>query len=112
MIAEFSIIKDEIIKNLAPLNPNKILLFGSYAKGNANNDSDIDLFVIKDDIDDKDIREYRFLFEKNLLDLQKKYLIGIDLFLDKSSRIEKRIKEYKDQFYIDIFNSGKVIYAK
>jgi predicted nucleotidyltransferase len=29
--------------------PQKIILFGSYAKGNANDNSDIDLLIIKDD---------------------------------------------------------------
>ena len=33
-----------IIKNI---NPEKIILFGSYAKGNYNEDSDLDLIIIK-----------------------------------------------------------------
>ncbi len=37
-------IKTEIIKRLKPLKPNQIILFGSYAYGTPNEDSDIDLF--------------------------------------------------------------------
>jgi len=38
-------IKSEIIKRLKPLNPNKIILFGSYAYGTLHKDSDIDLIA-------------------------------------------------------------------
>jgi len=36
-----------IITKLKPLNPHRVILFGSYAKGNAKTDSDIDLLIIK-----------------------------------------------------------------
>ena len=32
------------------LNPDKIILFGSYAYGTPNEDSDIDLFLLKDEL--------------------------------------------------------------
>jgi len=40
-------IKDKIIQRLKPLNPYKIILFGSYAYGVPNIDSDLDICVIK-----------------------------------------------------------------
>jgi len=49
-------IKSEIIERLKPLEPNKIILFGSYAYGIPNEDSDIDLFLLKDDLDVENIR--------------------------------------------------------
>ncbi len=48
-------IKAEIVERLKPLNPEKIILFGSYAYGNPTEDSDIDLYVIKKDIEDKGV---------------------------------------------------------
>jgi len=42
-------IKDEIIEKLKPLNPDKIILFGSYAYGTPNKDSDIDLYIVTND---------------------------------------------------------------
>lgn len=37
----------EIVDKIASgYNPDKIILFGSYATGNPNEDSDLDLFVI------------------------------------------------------------------
>ena len=47
MITENKI--SEIVKKIASgYNPEKIILFGSYASGTAAEDSDIDIFVIKD----------------------------------------------------------------
>ena len=42
-------LKPLIIERLKPLNPNKIILFGSYAYGKPNENSDIDLYVVTND---------------------------------------------------------------
>jgi len=42
-------IKHEIVERLKPLDPDKIILFGSYAYGTPNEDSDIDLYVVTKD---------------------------------------------------------------
>lgn len=105
-------IKREIIEKLEPLNPNKIILFGSYAYGTPTQDSDIDLFLLKDDLKKEDVRDYRLELQKKLFDLQKKYLLSIDIFVDSSSRVQQRIDVIKDQFYSEIMNKGKVIYGK
>jgi predicted nucleotidyltransferase len=39
----------EIVKRLAPLRPERIILFGSYAQGTATDDSDLDLYVVTHD---------------------------------------------------------------
>jgi predicted nucleotidyltransferase len=36
-----------LIKKLLPFQPQKIILFGSYARGTAKSESDIDLLIIK-----------------------------------------------------------------
>ena len=46
---EIESIKLEIIKRLEPLNLDKVILFGSYAYGTPNIDSDIDLYVVTKD---------------------------------------------------------------
>jgi len=38
---------EEIIEQIKPYNPEKIILFGSYAYGNPNKYSDVDLVIIK-----------------------------------------------------------------
>jgi uncharacterized protein len=45
----------------AASSPAKVMLFGSYARGDAREDSDIDLLVIEKEISDKD-EEYFKLF--------------------------------------------------
>jgi uncharacterized protein len=39
-------VQKEIIENLLPLNPKRVILFGSYAYGSPNSDSDIDLYIV------------------------------------------------------------------
>ena len=51
-------LKPQIIERLKPLNPDKIILFGSYAYGEPNEDSDIDLFLIKD-LEKSKTRQYK-----------------------------------------------------
>jgi len=41
--------KYEIIQKLKPLNPDMVILFGSYAYGNPKEDSDIDLYIVTND---------------------------------------------------------------
>lgn len=44
----------EAVRTLvAEARPQKILLFGSYARGDAGEDSDLDLLVIEDEVEDK-----------------------------------------------------------
>lgn len=38
--------EQEIISNLKPFHPNKVILFGSYARGEDDESSDIDLIVV------------------------------------------------------------------
>ena len=105
-------VKDEIVSLLLPLNPDKIILFGSYAYGKPGDDSDIDLFLLKDDIQIENIKTYKLELQKKLFVIQKKYLLGIDLFVDSTSRMQDRINNVRDQFYDDILTKGKILYAK
>ena len=47
----------EEVKNrlVANYQPNKIILFGSYARGDANEDSDLDIIVVKSGIENEDL---------------------------------------------------------
>ena len=39
-------IRNEIIENLRPIDPEMVILFGSYAYGTPDQDSDIDLYIV------------------------------------------------------------------
>jgi uncharacterized protein len=55
---DFDKIKKEIIARLSLLEPEKVILFGSYANGTATEDSDIDLYIVtKDDFIPQSFRE-------------------------------------------------------
>lgn len=100
---DIEIVKDEIIERLKPLNPDKIILFGSYAYGAPTEESDIDLFLVKDTQESN----YDALAMLKLRDLIKKYHIGFDILSASNSFIVNR----QDPFYkIDILEKGRVIY--
>ena len=42
-------LKNEILERLKPINPEKVILFGSYAYGEPHKDSDVDLLVVTQD---------------------------------------------------------------
>ncbi len=99
---EIEKLKQKIVERLKPLKPEKIILFGSYAYGKPSVDSDIDLFLIKDE----DIEVEALM---RLRDLMKKEKIAFDVLSDSSENVENS----DDYFYkVDILQKGKVLYAK
>ena len=108
-MAEKKINWQELIESLKKSDPRKVILFGSYSKNNASMNSDIDIFIIKD-IDTNDIRTEKLLIKKQLRDFVLENEVSIDIFIDNSENIQKRI-EMGDLFYKDIMQKGKVIYA-
>ena len=102
-------LKEDIIENLKPLKPNKIILFGSYAYGKPNKDSDIDLFLLKNDLTIEKTREYQRKAREKLFGLIKKYNIGFDVL----SAPTEYIKQREDYFYkVDILQKGVVLYEQ
>ena len=101
-------IESEIVERLAPLEPEKIILFGSYAYGSPTEDSDIDLFLVKD-VETDVSRSFVLNARMRLRDLIRKYHIGFDILSASQGFLESR----EDYFYkVDILQNGKVIYGK
>lgn len=99
-------IKPEIMDRLKSLQLDKVILFGSYAYGTPTDDSDIDLFLLKDNPDDLD---YDVEAQFKLGDLMKKYKIGFDILYSSQSFLQST----NEVFYkVDILKKGKVLYAK
>lgn len=102
-------LKPQIIERLKPLNPDKIILFGSYAYGTPNDDSDIDLFLIKNDLKLADTRNYQREAGRKIIDLTLRYKLGFDILSAPAEYIKKR----EDYFYkVDILQNGKVWYER
>jgi predicted nucleotidyltransferase len=74
-------LKREILERLRPLDPERVILFGSYAHGNPTEDSDIDLYVVtKDEFVPGSFREkadLRLKVSELLLDLRLKYPVDL-----------------------------------
>jgi len=99
----------KIIERIKEEKPEKIILFGSYAYGRPDNESDIDLFVIKN-ISTNEIRDFRLNLKLKLWDLVKKWNIPVDIIVDNQERMNQRIND-GDMFYKEILSKGNVIYA-
>ena len=94
-------IREKIVREM---NPEKIILFGSYAWGKPNSDSDVDLFIVKDSKERRidRIREVR------------KIILGsgvaVDILVYTPKEIEKRV-DLEDPFILNILNKGRIIYS-
>lgn len=99
-------LKPQIVKALMPLKPDKIILFGSYAYGTPNENSDIDLFIFKEN-EQNNKRDYKLSLRKEIRPLISKYKIGFDFIVASEEFVRKR----DDYFYKnDILENGKIIY--
>jgi len=104
---------ERIIEKLKPLNPQKIILFGSYAYGKPNKNSDIDLYIITNDefipSSSKENSKLHMKYSKALREVQKE--IQIDLIVHTKKMHEKFLK-LDSMFSRKIMREGKVIYEK
>ncbi len=102
-------ILSEITAILKQYEIEKVILFGSYAHGTPNKNSDIDLLVIKN-IPENETRDFRIKLKKALWFKLGKLGYTFDILVDNEQRIQKRI-EMGDLFYKEIYYNGKTIYA-
>jgi len=90
---------EEVVKGL---NPYLVILFGSFATGDINEGSDVDMLVVAD-------------FEENFLDRIKK-LMDMNKFGVPIEPIGYTLKEFnemkkrKNAFIIEVVEKGKVMY--
>jgi predicted nucleotidyltransferase len=86
--------------------PEKIILFGSYAWGKSSKHSDIDLFIIKDTTArriDRAVEVRRILDDENAE-------FPLDVLVYTPSEIKRRL-EIEDDFIKDIIDKGKILYG-
>ena len=97
-------IESWIVERLLPLQPVKIILFGSYAYGLPNTDSDLDLCIIKKDV------KYKIKEKKDIRERLKDLKMAKDILVSS----EEEFEFYKNQFgsvFMDIDQKGKVLWA-
>ncbi|MCK5135134.1 MAG: nucleotidyltransferase domain-containing protein [Bacteroidales bacterium] len=96
----------EIVKKIASgYNPDKIILFGSYAIGNPNENSDLDLFVVKET---DSPRPQRTVQVRKML---YGSMVPMDLIVYTPKEIEES-KENRYSFVYEVLNNGIVLYER
>lgn len=98
-----------IVEEIKKTSPEKIILFGSYAYGKPDEESDIDILIIKN-IEPSEIKNFRLNIRLKLWNLIKSSNIPIDIIVDSQERINQRIND-GDLFYKEILTKGNIIYA-
>ncbi len=109
-MVDIELLKHEIIERLKPLNVEKVILFGSYAYGTPNEDSDIDLYVVtKDDFIPQSFREKMDVVRKVSIaidDIRNK--TAVDLIVHTKSMANK-FKDINSSFSRELLNKGIVL---
>ena len=102
-----------IVEELKKANPEKIILFGSYAYGKPNDDSDLDILVISNDHDlPKTFEEKNKIYLKiaRLID-HFRAQIPIDLIVH-TQPMHQIFNQNNSLFAQEVNKMGKVLYSK
>ena len=98
---------DYIVEKIVrEIQPEKIILYGSYARGDYHKNSDLDLFIIKDGDESSRMmgRKVDGLFDGRLFSL--------DIRVRKSSEVDWNFRAQNPFYLHHIFKDGKVLYDK
>lgn len=97
---------DHIISRIVKTSdPEKIILFGSYAEGKAWEGSDLDLFLVKE------TKEAPFDRSAEIRRALRDFLLPMDILVYTPEEVE-RDKDRKYTFIHEVLKSGKILYAK
>jgi predicted nucleotidyltransferase len=97
---------NDIVNRIASgFNPDKIILFGSYAAGNPNNDSDLDLLIIKD----TDLPRHKRSFDIQMSLIGS--MIPIDILVYTAKEFEEE-KNEKFSFLFSAMKTSKILYER
>jgi predicted nucleotidyltransferase len=105
-------VQQEIVRRLKPLEPAKVILFGSYAKGTATEESDIDLAVVVPGPVAKTYAEYLAQHDTTnaaLRPLRRRYSMDILVFTTEECKKRKR---KNDVFLNEIESTGELLYGR
>lgn len=95
----------EIIKKItAEFKPEKIILFGSWAWGKPEPDSDVDMLIVKKSSKPRAEREYEL---RSLLFPPE---IPLDIIVYTPEELKQKIENDRNLFLKDIVNNGLTLY--
>ena len=97
---------DKAVRGLINFEPEKIILFGSFARGDSHSGSDIDILVIKKGLKNKSMFQRRRQLDRFL-----EFGLPVETVVFTPSEIKERIKQ-NDYFLEDALKEGKILYEK
>ena len=90
------------------VNPSKVMLFGSFAKGSYTDESDYDFYIVVDD--ERDIRETTRQARRASIDVKKR---PVDIIVGTNSRFEaKRRVDYTLMVEGEVERDGILLYER
>jgi len=98
----------EAVKIIYGLHLKKVILYGSYARGDEREDSDIDIMILLD-IPDVDIKEYRHRLTDVTFDYNMDNNLEIMPIVKNVDHFNKWVQNYP--FYANIDKEGVTLYA-
>jgi predicted nucleotidyltransferase len=102
--ASFDEIKAQSQRIAEKFNPEKIILFGSYANGRSTPESDVDLLIIVNS--NRPVRDISVE-----ISLFLDHAFPLDIIVKTRQEIERRLS-FGDFFIEDIIDKGKVLYER
>ena len=94
---------DQVVEQIVEkFKPQKIILFGSYARGNPRPESDVDLLIVMKTSDKESNQSLEIRRHLGVM-------FGLDLVVYTSKRLKERVK-MGDWFLRDVLQEGKVLY--
>ncbi len=95
-----------IQKVVAAISPQKIILFGSWARGNVGPESDLDLFIVYDgDENERLVRR-----KVDLLFWGREF--GMDILVSRPEEVQMRLRSREPFYLYHIFRDGQVVYER
>ena len=96
-----------IVKKIVrEIDPQKIILFGSRARGEARDDSDLDLFIVQDS--QRPNRQVRRRIEYLLWGRR----FAVDLIVRRPEEVERNVKDNNPFYTKHILKEGRILYER
>ncbi len=101
-------IKQAAMKMAEAVKPEKIILFGSYAYGRPDRDSDVDFLLV---LEEKSRKRRREAFLKASEALMPRPF-SVDIVVRSAKDISSRMKEGGDFFLEEVMEKGRLLYER
>ena len=107
------VLKDPILRKIVEvivkeIDPDKIILFGSRARGDYNEHSDYDILILKRGIKPEERRPLQRRIRETLFNHK---IYGVDVIVQETDRFYE-LKDIPFKVYFMAYREGKIIYEK